>query len=448
MVTNNPETQLRLLPLWLESAEKSEDPSLRRYMLLGNPRIKEVSAILLISMVARNTQACQQLFTHPTGTDILRTLLDYSADHYTNDENLVFDITFSLIKEIATSGIALEVYYQLADLRLSDLPPALPLSTHNVTFLKLVDAAVYRETVGQEGANLSGDTASNSQPPSTPSATVAASTLLTSLTTFTVHEVTLWARVLLTPAESPTDGNDTLDGPLVPPTLATLGRQLLAALETPGSIDSAAPPSLPTVSDDSSPTASAHPAAQRPISLDWMVSFYTGLVLLLQALKHITQYCRDTGLAEDDQQRALLKRTTEMLALLDAKLPRISKIDQSPGQIMDVDHAAKQFAFIKRDLIAIIGNLCHENTSLQNYARELGAVDLVLNHCNIDENNPYIKEYAILALKYLLQGNPANQDLIRSLQPQQTVPHADLESLGISTKLDSNQRVTCQVPKP
>ena len=49
--------------------------------------------------------------------------------------------------------------------------------------------------------------------------------------------------------------------------------------------------------------------------------------------------------------------------------------------------------------------------------RELGALQLVMSQCGVDDNNPYGREWGILALRNLTEGNEKNQNYIREMNP-------------------------------
>jgi hypothetical protein len=70
--------------------------------------------------------------------------------------------------------------------------------------------------------------------------------------------------------------------------------------------------------------------------------------------------------------------------------------------------------------------------------REEGAIPLILACTNIDESNPFAKEWAILAIRNLCECNPENQALIAALQPQhvQSVP-PELRQKGVGVELDA-----------
>ncbi|CAN0500347.1 unnamed protein product, partial [Ectocarpus sp. 8 AP-2014] len=76
----------------------------------------------------------------------------------------------------------------------------------------------------------------------------------------------------------------------------------------------------------------------------------------------------------------------------------------------------------KVELLKVIGNACFRCRRSQDLVRQEGGLPLVLNHCAVDEANPLLREYALLALRNLCEGNPANQASIASLQPQGCTP--------------------------
>lgn len=41
---------------------------------------------------------------------------------------------------------------------------------------------------------------------------------------------------------------------------------------------------------------------------------------------------------------------------------------------------------------------------------------VILDSCNIDARNPFITQWAVLAIRNACEGNTANQELVRSVQ--------------------------------
>ena len=94
------------------------------------------------------------------------------------------------------------------------------------------------------------------------------------------------------------------------------------------------------------------------------------------------------------------------------------------------------FAYVKRDVIRVLGTLCHGDRVVQDRIRMCGGVEVILNHCVVDERNPCtcldnvclgegsadtartdLREHAIFALRNLLHDNSVNQAIVQDLKP-------------------------------
>ena len=60
---------------------------------------------------------------------------------------------------------------------------------------------------------------------------------------------------------------------------------------------------------------------------------------------------------------------------------------------------------------------------------------MILSCCNFDANNPYIREHAIMCLRFLLEGNRENSEIVRALEPRKGVPEEMLNKRGLWEKL-------------
>lgn len=88
------------------------------------------------------------------------------------------------------------------------------------------------------------------------------------------------------------------------------------------------------------------------------------------------------------------------------------------------------FPHIKSILIEILSYLTYDNFAVQETIRELHGLEIILSNCVIDDNNPYIKERAIICLKYLLHKNPGNQQFVASLEARKEVDSGVLQELN------------------
>jgi len=86
---------------------------------------------------------------------------------------------------------------------------------------------------------------------------------------------------------------------------------------------------------------------------------------------------------------------------------------------------------LKRDLVRLIGNLCYNNKKNQDRVRELGGILAILDNCRIDDQNPYIGQWAVLAIRNLCDNNLENQRLISNIEQQGKIDHSSYKDLGI-----------------
>nr|XP_055046350.1 ataxin-10 [Misgurnus anguillicaudatus] len=84
----------------------------------------------------------------------------------------------------------------------------------------------------------------------------------------------------------------------------------------------------------------------------------------------------------------------------------------------------------KSHLIRLIGNLCHGHSFNQDKVRELDGIALILDNCSIDSNNPFISQWAVFAIRNILENNPENQKLIQGLRRQGVADDTILREMG------------------
>jgi ataxin-10 len=84
----------------------------------------------------------------------------------------------------------------------------------------------------------------------------------------------------------------------------------------------------------------------------------------------------------------------DLLSMLDVFLPRINfgkpvHRDGRPDEpTTGGDNPCIGFSYLKRDLVRLLGVLCHGSKSVQDRAREAGGLPVIMNMCVIDERNP------------------------------------------------------------
>jgi len=71
---------------------------------------------------------------------------------------------------------------------------------------------------------------------------------------------------------------------------------------------------------------------------------------------------------------------------------------------------------LKKLVILVLSSLVWKSANVQEQIRKHGGVQLVIACCNLDGNNPYIKEHAVMCLRFLLENDRENQEILMGLQ--------------------------------
>lgn len=85
----------------------------------------------------------------------------------------------------------------------------------------------------------------------------------------------------------------------------------------------------------------------------------------------------------------------------------------------------------KGALVRLIGNMCWRHQRHQDTAREMEAIPLILDCCNIDARNPLIIQWAVLAMRNLCENNVENQRVVACVDRRGQVDSARLAELGL-----------------
>ncbi|KAI9599207.1 spinocerebellar ataxia type 10 protein domain-containing protein [Syncephalis fuscata] len=168
----------------------------------------------------------------------------------------------------------------------------------------------------------------------------------------------------------------------------------------------------------------------------------TCLLLLLQILIH-QSLVQQENISRLEQ---LLSCTVELLAVTERAIPRTTAVSNntatSPTNLASVN--LDGFNCVKRDTVRLLGNLAHQQPTVQDQIRELGGLALVLGQCSIDDRNPFVREYAIMAIRCLLEGNDTNQYLVAQMAPIAASQHPALAEAGFKVALDDNGKPQLQ----
>lgn len=135
-----------------------------------------------------------------------------------------------------------------------------------------------------------------------------------------------------------------------------------------------------------------------------------------------------------------------LIALLRATeaLPKASKLkDMSP----DYELSLTDFPYLVSFLIPVITHLVKDDKSAQSEMRTSGGLTSILNCCIIDANNPFMKERALLCIKYLLENNEENQKVVAMMEARRDVDPDVLQKAGFEAEF-RNGKLRVKSDKP
>lgn len=73
---------------------------------------------------------------------------------------------------------------------------------------------------------------------------------------------------------------------------------------------------------------------------------------------------------------------------------------------------------------------------MKDMIRTREGLPVILSYCVTDFENPLCREYALMCIRNLCEGNLENQRFIESLQPQQVLQDETLLAQGIRIEMD------------
>ncbi|KAK7207947.1 spinocerebellar ataxia type 10 protein domain-containing protein [Myxozyma melibiosi] len=159
-----------------------------------------------------------------------------------------------------------------------------------------------------------------------------------------------------------------------------------------------------------------------------VASFLTVSVECMTSLTSISQEIRNLFI-----ELGCIPELIDLLRRADELIPRKTlKTQQASEQSTS---KAYEFPDLKRQIVGLLSYLVEGNRVAQDQIRTSGGLPVVLSQCNIDDNNPFIREYAILLIKNLLADNQENQDFVASLEAREAVTSDALHEAGYETSI-------------
>ena len=103
-------------------------------------------------------------------------------------------------------------------------------------------------------------------------------------------------------------------------------------------------------------------------------------------------------------------------------------------------------------LMQCVANLCSASRRMQDMVRELGGILVILNCCTSDVSHPMLREWALVAVRHICDGNILNQEFIARLEqvgtgavknPDSTSAKLEaLKAAGIEARFGEDGRMT------
>ena len=128
----------------------------------------------------------------------------------------------------------------------------------------------------------------------------------------------------------------------------------------------------------------------------------------------------------------------------DGPMPAPSPLSQSDSQDQDALDAADPSDFewrnLKKLVILVLSSLVWKSRTVQDQIRQYGGVEMVVACCTYDGNNPYIREHAVMCLRFLLEGNEENKELVRRLEMGGNPVFPGIRGSGIVRAEDIGER--------
>lgn len=99
---------------------------------------------------------------------------------------------------------------------------------------------------------------------------------------------------------------------------------------------------------------------------------------------------------------------------------------------------------LKKLVVLVLSSLVWKCPEVQDQIRKYGGVEAILACTSFDAHNPYIKEHAVMCLKFLLEGNRENQKIVEELEAREVVKDESgiLERSGLEAVLDQTGKLS------
>ncbi|XP_040843369.1 ataxin-10 [Ochotona curzoniae] len=129
----------------------------------------------------------------------------------------------------------------------------------------------------------------------------------------------------------------------------------------------------------------------------------------------------------------LLEKVIDLLRLVHVAGKDTGDLFSTSGSVDAGDVSSMADGF-KSHLIRLIGNLCYKNKENQDKVNELDGIPLILDSCRIDNDNPFLTQWVVYAIRNLTEDNIQNQDLIAKMEDQGLADASLLKKMGFEVE--------------
>lgn len=105
----------------------------------------------------------------------------------------------------------------------------------------------------------------------------------------------------------------------------------------------------------------------------------------------------------------------------------------------NIEPADFEWRNLKKLVVLVLSSLVWRSRTVQDQIREHGGVEMILNCCNADGNNPYIKDHAVMCLRFLVEGSRENQQIVRDLEERRAAARETREAPNPETEVGETQ---------
>jgi len=135
-----------------------------------------------------------------------------------------------------------------------------------------------------------------------------------------------------------------------------------------------------------------------------------------------------------------IQASSELLMTVTTILIQITAASSQTDATASNSDSTDARANFHRDIVRLLGNLCWQHKKNQDTVRKLNGIIPVLNSFNINESSPFVRQWAVFALRNLCENNVKNQEVVAGIQLKGVQDLGGvLEEMGLEIELDGGK---------